>query len=213
MSFVFVNNVQTTLSSSVSSTSTTLILSSSANLPVLGPSQLLAITLNDAATGLIYEICYITAISGNTLTVLRAQEGTSAQNWNIGDNAYCAWTAGTVTPFLTLPYSIAAGVSGSISGNQIVLFFLADVAISVPANFSGSFAEVLTPFTTAAIYQIYHNSTLIGNFSFAAGASVATFSSAPAFILSIGDKLTVQAPSTVDASAQNLAITIHATQA
>jgi hypothetical protein len=54
------------------------------------------LTLNDAATGQIYEVVYVTAISGVTLTVTRAQEGTGAQNWNIGDFAYCAPTAGTV---------------------------------------------------------------------------------------------------------------------
>ena len=58
------------------------------------------LTLNDASTGLVYEIVYVTAISGVTLTVQRAQEGTTAQNWNIGDFAFCAPTAGTVATAL-----------------------------------------------------------------------------------------------------------------
>jgi hypothetical protein len=44
----------------------------------------------------IYEVVYVTAITGATLTVVRAQEGTTAQNWNIGDFAFCAPTEGTV---------------------------------------------------------------------------------------------------------------------
>jgi len=56
------------------------------------------LTLNDAATGQVYEVVYVTAISGVTLTVTRAREGTTAQNWNIGDFAFCAPTAGTLAP-------------------------------------------------------------------------------------------------------------------
>ncbi len=54
------------------------------------------LTLNDAATGAVYEIVYVTAISGVTLTVTRAQEGTSAQNWAIGDYAFVTPTAATM---------------------------------------------------------------------------------------------------------------------
>lgn len=94
--FVISNNVNTTLATAATSSSTTLTLASSANLPTLSAGQVMPLTLNDAATGQIYEVVYVTAISGVTLTVTRAQEGTGAQNWNIGDFAYCAPTAGTV---------------------------------------------------------------------------------------------------------------------
>jgi hypothetical protein len=94
--FVIANNVSTTLATAAASGATTLTLASSANLPVLSAGQVMPLTLNDAATGQIYEVVYVTAISGVTLTVTRAQEGTGAQNWNIGDFAYVAPTAGTV---------------------------------------------------------------------------------------------------------------------
>ena len=54
------------------------------------------ITLNDAATGLIYEIMYCTAISGSNLTVSRGEESTSAQSWNVGDIVFSGPTAGSV---------------------------------------------------------------------------------------------------------------------
>jgi hypothetical protein len=91
--FIFANNVNTTLGASAASTATTLTLASSANLPTLASGQVMPLTLNDAATGLVYEIVYVTAISGATLTVIRAQEGTGAQNWNVGDYAACMHTA------------------------------------------------------------------------------------------------------------------------
>lgn len=94
--FVIANNVNTQLAASAASGATTLTLASSANLPTLSAGQVMPLTLNDAATGQNYEIVYVTAISGVTLTVTRAQEGTGALNWSIGDYAYCAPTAGTV---------------------------------------------------------------------------------------------------------------------
>ena len=95
MSFTLVNFFNTTLSAASSSTDTTFTVSSSTNLPTLASGEILPITLNDAATRLVFEICYVTGISGNILTVERAQEGTSAQNWNVGDFIWNGPTAGT----------------------------------------------------------------------------------------------------------------------
>ena len=95
MSFSLVNFFNTTLSAASSNTATTFTVSSSANLPTLASGEVLPIILNDAATRKIFEICYVTGISGNILTVERAQEGTSAQNWNVGDFIWNGPTAGT----------------------------------------------------------------------------------------------------------------------
>ena len=94
--FVFANNIKTTLAVAVNSTATAIQLSSSANLPTLGTGQIMPITLNDAATGLLYEIMYCTAISGPNLTVTRGEESTSAQSWNVGDTVFSGPTAGSV---------------------------------------------------------------------------------------------------------------------
>ena len=101
--YVVADNVSTTLATAASSTATTFTLASAANLPTLSAGQAMPLTMNDAATGLIYEVVYVTAISGVTLTVVRAQEGTGAQNWNIGDYAFCAPTSGTVATSLGNP--------------------------------------------------------------------------------------------------------------
>lgn len=98
--FVFANNVNTTLASSISSSATTLTLASSANLPSSIPAgEYFVLTLNDAATRLNYEIVYATAVSGATLTVVRGQEGTSAQAWLLGDFIYSGPTAGQMESF------------------------------------------------------------------------------------------------------------------
>ncbi len=140
--FVYANNINTTLATAISSTATSITLVSSANLPASIPAgSVLAITLNDAATRQVFEIMYATAVSGSTLTVERAQEGTTALSWLVGDYIYSAPTAGEmetvglgVTSFNTrtgavtllggdvtsalgyVPYSVAGGtVSGSVT--------------------------------------------------------------------------------------------------
>jgi hypothetical protein len=98
--FIFANNINTTLATGISSASTSITLSSTLNLPTSVPSgSYLVLTLNDQATRTIFEIVYVTAISGATLTVVRGQEGTAAQAWLTGDIAYSGPTAGQMANF------------------------------------------------------------------------------------------------------------------
>ncbi|MGC9271933.1 hypothetical protein [Acidiphilium sp.] len=90
--FIFANNINTTLADALTSTATTITLASSAGLPSIPTGSYLAITLNDAATRSVFEVCWATAVSGANLTVLRGQEGTAAQSWLVGDYAYAAVT-------------------------------------------------------------------------------------------------------------------------
>lgn len=96
MSYVLSNFINTTLAAAAASGATSMTLASSVGFPTLVAGQIMPLVINDVATGLIYEIVYVTAISGAILTVTRAQEGTSAQNWSIGDYTICAPTAATV---------------------------------------------------------------------------------------------------------------------
>ena len=127
MSFSLVNFFNTTLSAASSNTATTFTVSSSANLPTLASGEVLPIILNDAATRKIFEICYVTGISGNVLTVERAQEGTSAQNWNVGDFIWNGPTAGTallqntVDDFTTSGLITAGGGIAVPSGQTITI--------------------------------------------------------------------------------------------
>ena len=95
MQFIAADFVQTTLSAAATSTDTSLSITSATGIPALVDGQALPITLINAATQKVYEICYITAISGTTITVLRGQEGTVAQSWSIGDLVKSCRTSGT----------------------------------------------------------------------------------------------------------------------
>lgn len=120
--FTFANNVQTTLAGSISPSSTTITLASSANLPTSIPAgEVLVITLNDVATRLNFEIMYATAIVGATLTVERAQEGTAALSWLVGDYAFSGVTAGQMGQgkgrILSVPLVFTATGSWTVNPN------------------------------------------------------------------------------------------------
>jgi hypothetical protein len=90
------------------------------------------LTLNDASTRQNFEIVYATAITGSTMTVTRAQEGTSALAWTVGDFVYSPPTAGqmanagqlgapntwTGANTFSQPVSVAASTAAGQAVNQ-----------------------------------------------------------------------------------------------
>ena len=92
------NNVSSSLAYPINSTTTTVILASGtgAKFPTPGADQVFTLSLTDAATKLQHEIMWCTFRNGDTLTVLRGQEGTTAQAWAAGDIASNLPTAGTI---------------------------------------------------------------------------------------------------------------------
>jgi len=108
---LFSNNATSTLAAPVSAGATTITLASGTGAlfpnPVAG--QAFMLTLTDAATGLLTEIVQVTARATDTLTVVRAQEGTTALTWAAGDITANLLTAGTAGTFLQ------AGDTGAIT--------------------------------------------------------------------------------------------------
>lgn len=97
---LFYNNSKTNLGAPVNPGDTTITLASGAGaLFSPGPTgaQYFKITLSDALTGANNEICNCTNVTGDVLTVVRAQEGTAAQTWLVGDTAQGRVTAGALT--------------------------------------------------------------------------------------------------------------------
>ena len=93
---VFANNAGSTLAGSISNTALSLNLQAGGGALFPNPTtgQIFVLTAIDAATGLLREIMWCTARSADTLTVVRAQEGTVALSWNAGDLIQELWTAG-----------------------------------------------------------------------------------------------------------------------
>lgn len=134
--FLFANDAAATLAAPITNTALALTVASGdgAEFPNPSSGQQFAATLNDAATGLLTEIVYCTARSGDTFTTIeRAQEGTVAQNWLAGDLIANLNTAGqmaalqqtaALNPARTVNQSTAGGVfamSTADSGGGILL--------------------------------------------------------------------------------------------
>jgi hypothetical protein len=95
--FLFANDASSTLAAPISNTATAVTLQSGTGALFPNPSggQQFAGTFNDAATGLLTEIVYCTARTGDTITTMvRAEESTTAQNWLAGDLFANLLTAG-----------------------------------------------------------------------------------------------------------------------
>jgi hypothetical protein len=131
--FVFANNINTTLASPVSSGATSITLASAAHLPASIPAgEYLAITLQDAATRLNFEIVYATAVSGSTLTVVRAQEGTAALSWLTGDYVFSGPTAGQMESFASSGF-----INPMTTEGDIIVGTTGGTAVRLAAGTSG----------------------------------------------------------------------------
>lgn len=96
------NNASTVLSAGISASATTLTVNTGTGglfpSPVSGTS-FFKLTLIDAATGTLTEIVHVTARTGDTMTIVRGQEGTTNRLWSANDIAANMMTAGTLDLF------------------------------------------------------------------------------------------------------------------
>ncbi|EPW5280637.1 hypothetical protein ACWMSZ_004126 [Yersinia enterocolitica] len=96
------NNASTVLSAGISASATTLTVNTGTGglfpSPVSGTS-FFKLTLIDAATGTLTEIVHVTARTGDTMTIVREQEGTVSRLWSANDIAANMMTAGTLDLF------------------------------------------------------------------------------------------------------------------
>lgn len=109
MGIVFKNNAKTTLASSLSNSATSATVTDGSVFPSLSAGEFFLVTFDDGTNN---EICKCTARSGNTLTIVRAQESTTARAFSSGDSAEGRVTAGVLE---TIQENIAAK-----SANQTV---------------------------------------------------------------------------------------------
>ncbi|EPE4173784.1 hypothetical protein ACSILQ_003260 [Yersinia enterocolitica] len=96
------NNASTVLAAGISASATTLTVNTGTGglfpSPVSGTS-FFKLTLIDAATGTLTEIVHVTARSGDIMTIVRGQEGTTNRLWSANDIAANMMTAGTLDLF------------------------------------------------------------------------------------------------------------------
>lgn len=141
---LFSNNGVATLASSATNVATSLSLASGKGALFPNPSApdyFIATLTNPGET--LFEIVKVTARATDVLTVVRAQEGTTALAWSTGDKCELRITAGS---FALAPLSAPAYTyTGTLTAEP--LFFLAppqpSMAAGVVADYSGKWAVLL----------------------------------------------------------------------
>jgi hypothetical protein len=81
---LFANNVLTTLASGLTDSATSVSITSASGWPAIGTGDWHYCTISNSAES-VFEIVKVTARTTTTLTVVRAQDGTTAVAWNAGD--------------------------------------------------------------------------------------------------------------------------------
>lgn len=99
---LFANNAGSTLAGGITNASLTANLASGtgALFPHPAADEYFVGTFTDASTGLLTEIVHITDVTGDVITMVRAQEGTTALNWAANDLFDNLMTAGTWDNFV-----------------------------------------------------------------------------------------------------------------
>ena len=169
MAQLFSNNVDTALAAALSDSATSATLADGSGLrsPTGGDYELLTL----AAAGN-YEIVRITARTGNSITITRAQEGTTARSWLSGTRAFAGVTAGTLS-------GLGGGlVNNTESTNALAL--LGTVTDNATGIAIGHEASVTS--TGSGSMAIGPSATADGNIALAVGESAsATAQEAVAF--------------------------------
>ena len=96
MAYKFINNYETKLTVQATAAATSITVANAAGLS-LAAGEVYRMTIQNADASL-YEIVDVTAISGNTLTIQRAKESTTAQVWPIDSIVLCSVTAAQMMP-------------------------------------------------------------------------------------------------------------------
>lgn len=136
--FIFANDAGSTLGAPVAPSDVLITLAPGTGSLFPNPAtdtQRLALTVQDAATGLIKEIMYGRTVVSDTISVDRAQEGTTALAWNTGDIVSMFVTAGTAANFVQnippTPVKVA-GLPAPVAG---LTAFVTDSTEAAPNNF------------------------------------------------------------------------------
>lgn len=112
----FSNNASTTLAAGIDDAATTVTVADDTPFCALGTGEHEIVTLEKADASA-REVVKVTARSGATWTVERAQEGTTAAAWSSGDKVEARATAGTLERFVQCEPAAVASPFGAGSVN------------------------------------------------------------------------------------------------
>ena len=131
MAVVFKNNANTVLTADISSSATSISVQAGNVFPSLSAGEYFLCTIDDDTNN---EIVKVTAISGNTLTVVRAQEGTTARAFSTSNTIEARLTAGIMNVFPQLDGGTLTADTDTITEGSTNLYYTDARAQAVSIN-------------------------------------------------------------------------------
>lgn len=142
MPVLYTNNAASTLAAGISSVATSLSVAASAGALFPSPSggDVFYATLSDTAGNI--EIVRVTARSTDTLTIVRAQDGTSARAWLAGDAVELRVTRAMLDDIKADVQAALRAAANTFTNNQAVSVNNASAALSLTQAGSGPAASL-----------------------------------------------------------------------
>jgi hypothetical protein len=194
MTVKFTNNASTTVGTGINASATSLTVASASSFPSLSGADDYCYLTIQGATNTTREVVKATALSGNTFTIVRAQDNTSAGTWSAGDIVELRMTAalltdvidaatveGVKTNFQYTPtagqtvFSGADNASNTLIINQaaLVSVYMNGVRLVQGTDYSVSSANNTVTLTVGATTADIIDIEVFGNFTGQSGAAVA----------------------------------------
>lgn len=149
------------------------------------------------------------SVSGTTVTFTASLDSDSDIFLIYGDLSPAPTVSLTVNN-----YDIAVFVSDQPSGSQEILRFVAPRDIYFQDDFADSRLDAETAATGSSVFTIKDNGVSIGTITVAAAGTTGTFATtAGEHTIDAGDILSIEAPSSVDATLADISITLYGARA
>ena len=148
MSYRFSNNYNTVLVAPIGDTDTTIRVADSSGLPDTSTGNTFTLTL-ESADGLKLEIVLATDVTGDTITVTRAQENTLALSFAINDNVTLRLTAGALNNFSQNDHN-HTGVYSPVGHAHVWADISDPPATYPPSSHNHAWADITDPPATYA---------------------------------------------------------------
>ena len=194
MTVKFTNNASTTVATGINTSATSLTVTSASAFPSLSGADDYCYLTIQQATGTVREVVKATALSTNTFTITRAQDGTSAGTWSAGDIVELRMTAALLTDVIdaatvdgvksnfqytpTAGQTVFSGADNSsntlvINQSGLVNTYMNGVRLVQGTDYTVSAANNTITLTTGATTSDIIDVEVYGNFTGQSGAAVA----------------------------------------
>ena len=194
MTVKFTNNASTTVATGINTSATSLTVASASPFPQLAGADDYCYLTIQQATGTGREVVKATALSTNTFTIARAQDGTTAGTWSAGDIVELRMTAALLTDVIdaatvegvksnfqytpTAGQTVFSGADNSsntlvINQSGLVNVYMNGVRLVQGTDYTASAANNTITLTTGATTSDIIDIEVYGNFTGQSGAAVA----------------------------------------